>query len=154
MSKLIKSEDGCFVLSSEIIKVQKRWKGSCLITTNGGQTYILNQRCKKVKRSLDSNSDVIIPALPGFFVAYAFEHNDHWEALLYPIIGWSKGEVAHDEQLVLKAIPIVPDLHYSGNECATVYPNGKIKPDRNFVQFDSVNEWLVSVSANDKFKGE
>ena len=43
MSKFIETEDGSFVLSSEIVRVRNHGKHVCTITTRSGEFYSVGQ---------------------------------------------------------------------------------------------------------------
>jgi len=72
MSKFIKTEDGSFVLSSEIVRVRNHGHLVCTITTRSGESYSVGHYSTYVTLVAEFNDGSVIPAHPGYSVIRAF----------------------------------------------------------------------------------
>ena len=95
MSKFIETDDGSFVLSSEIVRVRNRGDLVCTITTKSGELYSVGHNSSYVTHVAEFNNGSVVPAHPGYSVIRATlsEESGEWQYELFPVVGWSKLQI-------------------------------------------------------------
>ena len=110
MSKFIETEDGTFVLSSEIVRVRNHGYLVCTITTRSGEFYPVGHDLSHVTHVAEFNNGSVIPAHPGYSVIRATlsEEDGEWQYEQFPVVGWSKLQIDDDAfDVLFRSAPIV-----------------------------------------------
>ena len=145
MSKFIETEDGTFVLSSEIVRVRNHGYLVCTITTRSGES-IRTQRY--VTHVAEFNNGSVIPAHPGYSVIRAiFSKDGEWQYELFPVVGWSKLQIDDDAVDVLfRSAPIVAGEVKDTYSWDLVLPDGRVISKLRSV-YKNIEEWFDNEKA-------
>ena len=86
MSMFVQTDKGKFVLSSAIVEIRKGGGKRSIIKTKHDDVYIVSERARTLKERLERESGSVIPAEPGFNVAYLhqLEGENDWSVRAAP----------------------------------------------------------------------
>ena len=147
MSKFIETEDGTFVLSSEIVRVRNHGYLVCTITTRSGESYAVGHDSSHVTHVAEFNNGSVIPAHPGYFVICATRSNGEWQYELFPVVGWSKLQIDDDAVDVLfRSAPIVAGEVEDTYSWDLVLPDGRVIGNTRSV-YKNIEEWFDNEKA-------
>ncbi|HUI21445.1 MAG TPA: hypothetical protein VLZ74_10445 [Methylocella sp.] len=148
MSKFIETEDGSYVLSSEIVRVRNHGDLACTVTTRSGESYAVGQDASYVTQVAEFDGSVI-PAHRGYSVIRATLSEDgEWQYELFPVVGWSKLPIdddAHDE--LFRSKPIVAGVVKDTYAWDLVLPDGRVISKLRAV-YKNIEEWFNSEKAS------
>ena len=148
MSKFIKTEDGSFVLSSEIVRVRNHGDLVCTITTRSGEFYSVGQDSTYVTFVAEFNDSSVIPAHPGYSVIRATlsEEDNEWQYQLFPVVGWSKLQIDdHAHDALFRSAPIVAGVVKDTYAWDLVLPDGRVIGTRSV--YNNIEEWFDNAKA-------
>jgi hypothetical protein len=144
MSSFIKTDEGLFILSSEIVEVRKRGSGRSVVKTKGDKVHIVSERPKVLVQKLEADSGLVIPAEPGYFVAglSQAEETKEYSVRLFAVVGWSRVENKRFKSL-FESLPIVAGLTEDIISWALVWPDGRVVGSP-LSEHKNAEEWLES----------
>ena len=144
MSKFIKTEDGSFVLSSEIVRVRNHGDLVCTITTRSGESYSVGHDSTYVTLIAEFNDSSVIPAHPGYSVIRATlsEEDGEWRYELFPVVGWSKLQIEdHAHDALFRSVPIVAGVVEDTYAWDLVLPDGRVI-SKTMSVYRNIEEWF------------
>ena len=143
MSKFIKTEDGSFVLSSEIVRVRNHGDLVCTITTRSGESYSVGQDSRYVTQVAEYDGS-IIPAHRGYSVIRAFfsVEDGEWRYELFPVVGWSRLQIEdHAYDALFRSVPIVAGKDEDTVAWDLVLPDGRVI-SKTMSVYRNIEEWF------------
>ena len=144
MPKFIKTEDGTFVPSSEIVRVRNHGHLVCTITTRSGESYSVGHDSSYVTLVAEFNDGSVIPAHPGYSVIRATlsEEDNEWQYELFPVVGWSKLPIDDDAyDALFRSAPIVAGVVTDTYAWDLVLPDGRVIGATRSV-YKNIEEWF------------
>ena len=147
MSKFIETEDGTFVLSSEIVRVRNHGYLVRTITTRSGESYAVGHDLSHVTHVAEFNNGSVMPAHPGYFVICATFSEGEWQYEQFPVVGWSKLQIDDDAVDVLfRSALIVAGEVEDTYSLDLVLPDGRVIGNTRSV-YKNIEEWFDNEKA-------
>ena len=151
MSKFIKTQNGSFVGTSEIVSVHNLDTWACTIKTKNGESYQVDDRSCNVANLIDHDNCPIIPASAGYSVIRALPPNKEggkWYYELLPVIGWQKlpsDDCVKDSRAIYdvlgRSTPIVAGYVHDTITWSLVLPDGRVI-DSMYHVHNNIHEWF------------
>jgi len=150
MSKFIKTRNGSYVGSSEIVSVHNLDTWACTVTTRNGESYPVDDCSSNVADLIDRDNSSSILASPGYSVIRAVppEKEGKWQYELFPVVGWQKPpsddciEVRrHIYDALAWSTPIVAGYVKEPTCWNLLLPDGRVIDGMHYVR-NNIQEWF------------
>jgi hypothetical protein len=150
MSTFIKTRNGSYVGTSEIVSVHNLDAWACTITTRNGESYPVDNCSSNVADLIDRDNSLIIPASPGYSVIRAVppEKEGKWQYELFPVVGWQK--LPSDDCIevrrpiydaLARSTPIVAGYVKEQTCWNPLLPDGRVIDRMHYVR-NNIQEWF------------
>ncbi|CAJ0882889.1 hypothetical protein AMST5_03379 [freshwater sediment metagenome] len=130
MARFIKTANGLHVLSTEIVRLQKCGVGKSLIKTKRDEYHVVKGLVlDDLKRIIEDDTAKIIPAAPGYSVAFLLwptRNSEKWRTVVVPVVGWRLTESSCDVGQIYESAPVTAGAHDISTVWAIVLPDGKL----------------------------